>query len=201
MKLMYSFNTRFTHGLVIPALFILVLVWQLLVLYTTPGTASNVVSAQIFNLAWGIVAIIIGYFAAVAFFSLETIVHLLMRQQTTISTLIQRAKSRSFGRNLQVMESWDLKEPYKITNSILFEALLLVVALYASMVSSALTGRVMVLTVLFILLAEQTKRLFRGSDLNNWYWQVRQHISRDTQVMIYILMAIFYLWILSLTLF
>lgn len=198
---MYRFKTRLSRSLFIPSIFLLVAVLKVVLLYF-PQQSTKVVTAEVIvGLAQVILAIIIGYFAAVIFLSLETIIRMLIRKETTVSTLLQRARGRSLGKNIEVMEQWDMKDSYKLTNSVTFQTILLIIAFYTTMSASALTGVVMVYTLLFLFLTEQATQLLRGGDLNNWYWQIRQTVKRDTQMIIFLLMVVFYLWTFSATLF
>lgn len=196
-KDMYIFKNRFIFGAVIPAIFLLVYIGLHLFEYLKSDTPPFTEADLIYQLVSGIGIMLIGYLASVLFFSVETIIRLVVRDKVSINAVMQRAQKRSFGKNLEILEKWDTSEDYKISNSVIFQGILLVVALYAGMAGSALVGKVMVLSIIFQMLAAQGIRIAKGSDISLWYWQVSYPVKRDTQVMIFLLMSIFFVFIVA----
>lgn len=185
---MYTFKRRSLISLIVPISILLsyVVKTTLDTLNQTDPTLSPEANVIVLQFAILLFNLLIGYLLSVMFFSFESITQVIINKHIDFNKVLERCRTRTFSQNIQTLENYDTRNSYKITNSILFQLIIIAIMLYASFTNSALSGKVLVLSIGVQLLVEQFLKISKGDDIQEWFWQVGTTINIDVQRMYFL---------------
>jgi hypothetical protein len=179
---MYSLPRRLQLSLIFPILLTIKFVARLAQLQSTRTITQQSLTITVLTF---IFELAITYFLSVLFFSIETLVRTYITDQDSSQSLQvkEELKRASFFGKVDVLAKWDQADSNnRITQSIIFQAALVLFSVYAVTSSNTIVGVGVSLGILLQILVEQIKLLKDNKDISSWFWQIKTVVPRDIQV-------------------
>ncbi len=173
---MYTLSRRYKVSLVIPVLFLIQLAITAIVssqVTVRVGATSPTVSSL--GTALYLLEVIGVFILSVLFLSCETLIRVYITDKDAPQNqAIAQALKTSSGKNwLSVLNRAELAEgTNKVTHSVLFQLMVLVMCFYASTSSNSVLGKGLALSIMLQTLVDMAILLKNKYDLSSWFWQI-----------------------------
>lgn len=195
---MYTLSRRAKTSLIVPVLFLVILVFNMLTRQVASQSTNSVTNQAIILLLTKLSLI---YIVSLIFLSIETVIKIFITDKESPQSVIaaQKIKNASLQNKIAVINSIELSEgTNKITHSVLFQIMMIVLAFFASTNSTSLLGRGVTLSILMQIFVDQAMLLKQKRDLSSWFWQIKAtYPLQFHQVYFSVMCALFALTIYS----
>jgi hypothetical protein len=178
---MYTLRRRVQASLIIPIVFLIVMTINLIaqdaaynqaISQGLPINSTAPFDIQVFAVFLGKLVII--YFFTVLFFSVETLIRVFITDKDSPQSLSSALaiKNAPLMQKIRTINSIELAEgTNKITHSVLFQIMMIVLTFFAVTSSDSIIGRGITLGILVQVIIDQALLLKAKQGLSSWFWQ------------------------------
>jgi hypothetical protein len=179
---MYRLGRRAKTSLIIPILFLIVMIVNLIAqeaAYTQAvqqgrGTSLAPFDSVFFSLF--LAKLVVIYIISFLFLSVETLIRIYITDRDSPQSLATAETIRSvpIPKILSAINTIELSEgTNKITHSVLFQLMMLVLAFFAATSSSSILGKGISLAIIVQIIIDQALLLKMKQSLSSWFWQIK----------------------------